>query len=128
MRLTLLAVVLTLIVSGCGSQENSGTENSAVRDGTATQPETDFDARFRATQKRLKAAFFGQLRIDDSADDGLQLSLFPREITPFSLPYRGHAPKEGCLLKRPSRHLTARNLRIADSIKMSGVNERLKDT
>ena len=54
-----------------------------------------FDARFRATQKRLKAEFYGQLCIDDPADTGLQLSLLPGQIAPFSLPYRGDAPKEG---------------------------------
>ncbi|MBE7386254.1 MAG: hypothetical protein F6J95_033300 [Leptolyngbya sp. SIO1E4] len=54
-----------------------------------------FDARFRAKQKQLKAEFYGQLRIDDLADNGLQLSLLPRQIAPFSLPYQGDAPKEG---------------------------------
>lgn len=68
-----------------------------------------FDARFRATQKRLKAEFYGQLRIDDPADDGLQLSLFPGQIAPFSLPFQGHAPQEGRSLKQPSMHLTARD-------------------
>ena len=67
-----------------------------------------FDARFRATQKRLKAEFYGQLRIDDPADTGLQLSLFPERIAPFSLPFQGNAPQEGCSLQQPSRHLTAR--------------------
>lgn len=54
-----------------------------------------FDARFRAKQKRLKAEFYGQLRIDTPADTGLQLSLLPRQIAPFSLPYQGDAPQEG---------------------------------
>ncbi|MBE7386296.1 MAG: hypothetical protein F6J95_033520 [Leptolyngbya sp. SIO1E4] len=54
-----------------------------------------FDARFRAKQKRLKAEFYGQLRIDDPADTGLQLSLLPSQIAPFSLPFQGNAPKEG---------------------------------
>lgn len=54
-----------------------------------------FDSRFRAMQKRLKAEFFGQLRIDDPADEGLQLSLFPNQVAPFSLPYQGEAKGEG---------------------------------
>lgn len=54
-----------------------------------------FDSQFRATQKRLKAEFFGQLRIDDPAVEGLQLSLFPDRVAPFSLPHQGEAPEEG---------------------------------
>ena len=67
-----------------------------------------FDARFRATQKRLKAEFYGQLRIDEPADDGLQLSLFPSQIAPFSLPFQGDASQEGHSLQKPSGHLVAR--------------------
>lgn len=46
-------------------------------------------------QKRLKAEFFGQLRIDDPADEGLQLSLMPEAVGAFSLPYQGEAQKGG---------------------------------
>ena len=67
-----------------------------------------FDARFRATQKRLKAEFYGQLHIDDPVDDGLQLSLLPKQIAPFSLPFQGDAPQEGHSLQKPSGHLGAR--------------------
>jgi len=54
-----------------------------------------FDSQFRAMQKRLKAEFFGQLRIDDPADEGLQLSLMPGAVAPFSLPYQGESKSEG---------------------------------
>ena len=54
-----------------------------------------FDSQFRAMQKRLKAEFFGQLRIDDPVEEGLQLSLMPNQVAPFSLPTQGNAPGEG---------------------------------
>ena len=57
-----------------------------------------FDRRFRATQKRLKAEFFGQRCIDDPWEEGLQLSLMPEQVAPFSLPTQGDVPEEGrCL-------------------------------
>lgn len=54
-----------------------------------------FDSRFRAMQKRLKAEFFGHLRIADAWQEGSQPSLWPTHIAPFSIPYRGKAPTEG---------------------------------
>ena len=54
-----------------------------------------FDSQFRAKQKRLKAEFLGQLSIDDAWQEGLQLSLLPAQIAPFSVPRRGAAPAEG---------------------------------
>ena len=57
-----------------------------------------FDSRFRATQKRLKAEFLGQLSIDQPWQEGLQLSLMPEEIAPFSLARQGEAPAEGRLI------------------------------
>ncbi|MEL6171558.1 MAG: hypothetical protein AAFR02_06040 [Pseudomonadota bacterium] len=57
-----------------------------------------FDSRFRAKQKRLKAEFYGQLSIEDPWEEGLQLSLLPGQISPFSLPRQGDAPVEGRIL------------------------------
>ena len=57
-----------------------------------------FDSQFRAKQKRLKAEFYGQLSIEDPWEEGLQLSLLPGQILPFSLPRQGDAPVEGRLL------------------------------
>lgn len=54
-----------------------------------------FDSRFRAKQKRLKAEFYGQLTLDDPWQEGLQLSLLPTRVAPFSLPRQGEAPEEG---------------------------------
>lgn len=54
-----------------------------------------FDSRFRAKQKRLKAEFFGQLSIEDPWETGLQLSLLPQAVAPFSVPRQGSAPLEG---------------------------------
>ena len=54
-----------------------------------------FDSRFRAKQRRVKAEFFGQLSIDDAWPEGLQLSLIPQAVAPFSLPRQGEAPAEG---------------------------------
>jgi len=54
-----------------------------------------FDSKFRAKQKQLKAEFFGQLSIDDAWPEGLQLSLLPAQIAPFSVPRQGEAPVEG---------------------------------
>ena len=48
-----------------------------------------FDSRFRAKQKQLKAEFFGQLSIDDAWQEGLQLSLLPQAVAPFSVPRQG---------------------------------------
>lgn len=54
-----------------------------------------FDSRFRGTQKRLKAEYYGQLCLDDPWAEGLQLSLLPSQVSPFSLPPQGDAPEEG---------------------------------
>ena len=54
-----------------------------------------FDSQFRAKQRRLKAEFYGQLSIDDAWTEGLQLSLLPQAIAPFSVPRQGKAPLEG---------------------------------
>ncbi len=54
-----------------------------------------FDSQFRAKQKRLKAEFYGQLAIEDPWSEGLQLSLLPDQVAPFSVPRRGQAPAEG---------------------------------
>lgn len=54
-----------------------------------------FDSRFRATQKRLKAEFYGQLCLEGPWTEGLQLSLLPQQVSPFSLPPQGEAPDEG---------------------------------
>ena len=58
-----------------------------------------FDSRFRAKQRRLKAEFLGQLRIDAPWAEGLQLSLMPGAVAPFSLPYQGEATREGRFMK-----------------------------
>jgi len=60
-----------------------------------------FDSRFRAKQRRLKAEFFGQLSIDDAWQEGLQLSLLPQAVAPFSMPRQGEAPAEGQGLRIP---------------------------
>ncbi|MEM1292805.1 MAG: hypothetical protein AAGH67_15175, partial [Cyanobacteria bacterium P01_H01_bin.162] len=60
-----------------------------------------FDRRLRDKQKRLKAEFLGQLRIDAPADEGLQLSLLPAQIAPFSMPRQGEAPAEGRFISPP---------------------------
>lgn len=60
-----------------------------------------FDSRFRAKQKRLKAEFLGQLSLDDAWQEGLQLSLLPAQIAPFSVPRQGEAPAEGRFLSPP---------------------------
>jgi|GEM_PF-358813 len=60
-----------------------------------------FDSRFRAKQRRLKAEFFGQLCIDDAWQEGLQLSLLPQAVAPFSVPRQGEAPAEGQGLRPP---------------------------
>jgi len=62
-----------------------------------------FDSRFRAKQKQLKAEFFGQLSIDDAWQEGLQLSLLPTQIAPFSVPRQGEAPTEGNVISQ-TRH------------------------
>ena len=54
-----------------------------------------FDSQFRAKQRRLKAEFLGQLCIDDAWQEGLQLSLVPTQIAPYTLPHQGEAPMEG---------------------------------
>ena len=54
-----------------------------------------FDSQFRATQKRLKAEFYGQRCIDDPWDEGLQLSLMPESVAPFSLAPQGEVRREG---------------------------------
>ena len=54
-----------------------------------------FDSQFRAKQRRLKAEFLGQLCIDDAWPEGLQLSLMPQAVAPFSVPRQGEAPTEG---------------------------------
>ncbi|MDB9529952.1 hypothetical protein PN498_28455 [Oscillatoria sp. CS-180] len=54
-----------------------------------------FDSRFRATQKRLKAEFYGQLRIDAPWEEGLQLSLLPGAVAPYGLVRRGEGQMEG---------------------------------
>jgi hypothetical protein len=61
-----------------------------------------FDSQFRAKQRRLKAEFFGQLSIDDAWPEGLQLSLLPQAVAPFSVPRHGTAPAEGQGITRPS--------------------------
>ena len=61
-----------------------------------------FDSRFRAKQRRLKAEFFGQLSLDDAWPEGLQLSLLPQAVAPFSVPRHGTAPAEGQGITRPS--------------------------
>ncbi|MDB9529581.1 hypothetical protein PN498_26560 [Oscillatoria sp. CS-180] len=60
-----------------------------------------FDSQFRAKQRRLKAEFFGQLSIDDAWPEGLQLSLLPQAVAPFSVPRHGTAPAEGQGLRPP---------------------------
>jgi hypothetical protein len=60
-----------------------------------------FDSQFRAKQRRLKAEFFGQLSIDDAWPEGLQLSLIPQAVSPFSVPRQGAAPIEGKGRLRP---------------------------
>ena len=60
-----------------------------------------FDSRFRAKQRRLKAEFLGQLCIDDAWPEGLQLSLLPQAVAPFSVPRQGAAPAEGQGLRVP---------------------------
>ncbi|MEM6839443.1 MAG: hypothetical protein AAF609_21690 [Cyanobacteria bacterium P01_C01_bin.120] len=59
-----------------------------------------FDSRFRAKQRRLKAEFLGQLSIDDAWPEGLQLSLLPQAVAPFSIPRQGAASKEGRFISR----------------------------
>ncbi|MEM6433763.1 MAG: hypothetical protein AAF773_07925 [Cyanobacteria bacterium P01_D01_bin.115] len=59
-----------------------------------------FDSQFRAKQRRLKAEFFGQLSIDDAWPEGLQLSLLPQAVAPFSIPRQGAASKERRLISR----------------------------
>ena len=54
-----------------------------------------FDRRFRATQKRLKAEFYGQRCIDDPWEEGLQLSLMPGAVAPYGLARWGEAKQEG---------------------------------
>lgn len=66
-----------------------------------------FDSRFRAKQKRLKAEFYGQLSIEDPWEEGLQLSLLPTQVAPFSLPRQGEAPEEGGLISQP--HIQCQN-------------------
>lgn len=61
-----------------------------------------FDSRFRAKQRRLKAEFLGQLSLDDAWPEGLQLSLLPQTVAPFSVPRHGTAPAEGQGITRPS--------------------------
>ena len=53
-----------------------------------------FDSQFRAKQRWLKAEFFGQLSIDDAWQEGLQLSLMPQAVAPFSVPRQGEVPTE----------------------------------
>jgi hypothetical protein len=48
MRLSLLAIVSALILSGCGSDGEQAAGTSEPRDDTALTAETDFDARLRA--------------------------------------------------------------------------------
>jgi len=60
-----------------------------------------FDSQFRAKQRRLKAEFLGQLSIDDAWPEGLQLSLIPQAVSPFSVPRQGAAPVEGKGRSRP---------------------------
>ena len=61
-----------------------------------------FDSHFRAKQRRLKAEFLGQLSLDDAWPEGLQLSLLPQTVAPFSVPRHGTAPAEGQGITRPS--------------------------
>ena len=65
-----------------------------------------FDSQFRAKQRRLKAEFLGQLSIDDAWQEGLQLSLVPTQVAPYTLPHRGTALAEGRSRSReqPSGH------------------------
>jgi hypothetical protein len=51
-------------------------------------------------QKQLKAEFFGQISIDDAWPEGLQLSLWPTHIAPFSVPRQGEAPAEGNVISQ----------------------------
>ena len=46
-------------------------------------------------QSHLQGEFSGQLPIDASWPQGLQLSLLPDWIAPYSLPHRGEARLEG---------------------------------
>ena len=46
-------------------------------------------------KQMLKREREGQLRIDDPWEKGLQLSLIPGAVSPFSLPRRGKAREEG---------------------------------
>ncbi|MGD1905910.1 MAG: hypothetical protein ACFB0C_07950 [Leptolyngbyaceae cyanobacterium] len=54
-----------------------------------------FDRPYCAKQQRLRAEFYGQLSIDDAWPEGLQLSLMPGQVSPFSVPRQGEAPMEG---------------------------------
>ncbi|MEO0988332.1 MAG: HNH endonuclease [Cyanobacteria bacterium J06639_14] len=46
-------------------------------------------------KQMLKREREGQLRIDDPWEEGVQLSLMPGAVAPFSLPRRGEAREEG---------------------------------
>ena len=63
----------------------------------------NYDRSFRPTQRRLKAEWHGQLRIDDPGEVGLQLSLVPDRVGPYALPFQGEAPTEGKALSPPEQ-------------------------
>lgn len=54
-----------------------------------------YDLQQMALKQRLKREREGQLRIDDPWNEGLQLSLLPEAVAPFSLPRQGQGPAEG---------------------------------
>ena len=47
------------------------------------------DGQFRGKQRRLKREWFGQLRIDEAEEAGLQLSLIPDRVDPYDVPRWG---------------------------------------
>ena len=64
----------------------------------------NYDRSFRPTQRRLRAEWHGQLRIDDPEEAGLQLSLVPDRVSPYALPFQGNAPTEGKAISPPEQN------------------------
>lgn len=66
-----------------------------------------YDRQFRPKQRRLRAEWYGQLRIEPPEGHGLQLSLMPEQVAPFLLPHQGNAPIEGeAILDRKTEQRT----------------------
>lgn len=76
----------------------------------------NYDRSFRPAQRRLRAEWYGQMRIDDPGEAGLQLSLIPDRVGPYALPFQGDAPTEGKAISPPEQsvRLEADDKRISD--------------